>query len=110
MLVSLSLVVVHNSHVVCVSFVPPKTDSILIVDADAVLSDAIPLQRFEVIAGTGQQIAKGGRRMQRSESQSCRRLDVCEPGNPLTAEWASGLGAAEGFEHPLSISYALRKA
>ncbi len=31
--------------------IPPKTDSILIVDPDAVLSFSIPVQSFEPISG-----------------------------------------------------------
>jgi hypothetical protein len=42
-------VVVHDFDIVGVSFAPMKADAVLIVDPDAVLSDAVSFQGFEPI-------------------------------------------------------------
>jgi hypothetical protein len=43
-------VVVYNLNVVCVAIPPNETDSPLIVDANAVLSSTVALERFEMVA------------------------------------------------------------
>ncbi len=46
-----SLVVVHDFDLVGTIVVPHKADTPLVIDADAVLSFAVPLERFQMVAG-----------------------------------------------------------
>src|SRR5450432_179935 len=43
------LVVIHDLNVECVSVPPYETHAVLIVDADTMLSGAIPAKRFQLI-------------------------------------------------------------
>jgi hypothetical protein len=54
-------VIVDDFHIVGAVVVPNKTDSPLVVDADAVLSQPIARERFESIAGG---IRKSSRRLE----------------------------------------------
>jgi hypothetical protein len=59
--------VVHNLNVVRVAVAPDEAQPPLIVDADAVLSDAIACQRLQPIAGRLTEIFQVGRRRQRAQ-------------------------------------------
>src|SRR5690606_18346242 len=48
--VSVGLVVVRDFDLVGIAFLPPETDPVLFVDADAVLSGAVTPQPLQVIA------------------------------------------------------------
>ncbi len=52
----LSSVVIHYLYVFSACFRPAKADAPLIIDANAVLSEAIALQSFKAIAGRHPQI------------------------------------------------------
>jgi hypothetical protein len=102
-------VVIHDFDIVGVSFVPTKADAVPIVDSDAVLSDAVPFQGFEPVAGPGQKIAQRCRDVERVQTAARSGFDVYETGSPLSPEQPFGILAAERLDHPLSITV-LRKA
>jgi len=43
-------VIVHNFYIKRVSFMPPKANPVLIVDANAVLSRAIASERLQIVS------------------------------------------------------------
>jgi hypothetical protein len=51
-------VIVGDLYIISVTISPDKADSVLIVDADAVLAFAISRQSFEVIAREDRQIVQ----------------------------------------------------
>jgi hypothetical protein len=51
-------VVINDFHIFCTCIRPTKTDSPLIVDADAVLTRTIAFERFKMIAGWNPQVIK----------------------------------------------------
>lgn len=53
-----SLVIVNNLNIIGITIVPSKTDSPLLIDADAVLPLAISLQCFQVVAGRAVEICQ----------------------------------------------------
>jgi hypothetical protein len=55
---------------------PNKTDAVLIINSDAVLSLAIPGQRFEAIAWRHPQIIQSSGRMNHIELSSRNRCDA----------------------------------
>src|SRR5258708_6497739 len=61
------LVVVHDFYVESVSVPPYETHTVLIVDADAVLSGAAPAKRLELIARRHLQVLKPDGGIQNSE-------------------------------------------
>jgi hypothetical protein len=93
-------VVVHNLDIVSAAVAPAKADAVLIVDPDAVLPGALPLQGFESIARTGKKIAQSSRAVQGVQSPAGNRFDICETGDPLPLpEKPLGVGAAERLNH-----------
>jgi hypothetical protein len=57
---------------------PGKTDSILIVDPDAVLSRAVSLKGLQSIAGRDQKIGKDAGVIKGKQASLCRQCDVRE--------------------------------
>ena len=55
--------VVYDLHIVSVTVFPNKADTVLIIDPNAVLAEAIALQRFQPIAGELCQVGKLNRRV-----------------------------------------------
>jgi len=49
-------VVIHNLHVFCARFRPPKTDAPPIIDSNAVLAGTVALKHFEAVAGRHPQV------------------------------------------------------
>src|ERR1017187_9265029 len=75
-LVVLLSVVFGDFDVMGAILLPSKADSVLIVDPDAVLSDAIPLECFETVARRDQEIRQGTRVIQCEQAPPCGRSDV----------------------------------
>src|SRR5437879_3102307 len=98
-----SSVVVHNLYVVSLSAVPAKTDAVLIVDPDAVLSDPVSLQAFELVARPDQKIAQGNRSIQGIQPPLRGGFDVYEPADSFIVKQPFGIAAAERPDHSLSI-------
>jgi len=55
--------IVHNLNIIGLSIMPPETDAPPIVDANAMLTNAVTLQSLEVISSDSRQVAKISRRM-----------------------------------------------
>ena len=48
--------IINNLNVICITFVPLEADTPLLIDPDAMLSNAIPLQRFKSVSRRNSQI------------------------------------------------------
>src|SRR6266446_4980468 len=79
---------------------PLKTDSPLIVDADAVLPLPIALQSFEPIAGQRRQIMKDMRRFEAIELEPSGPLDAGECFHALASGEVSRSPVAVANDHP----------
>jgi len=71
-------VIVDDLDIFCSGGGPPKTDPILIVDADAVLSCAISLERLQAVAGRNTKILKPTRDLKLTQLSPGYCLDVDE--------------------------------
>jgi hypothetical protein len=92
-------VVVHYFDLVSAVVVPNKTDSPLIVDANAVLSFSIALQGFQVIAGWHSQADQFSDGMQLQQLTPSHALDVVEPGHHLASKQSLSVGTNERMDH-----------
>jgi hypothetical protein len=54
------LVVVGDFDIVGVAAIPAKTDTVLVVDPNAMLAGAVTLEGFEAVAGRQAQVFEGG--------------------------------------------------
>ncbi len=78
--------VIDDFDVVCVSIQPAEADTPLVVDAYAVLSLAVALERFETISGRNPQIPQTAGLAQVQELAPRRPFDRPEACNHLVAE------------------------
>jgi hypothetical protein len=92
-------VVVHYFDLVSAVVVPNKTNSPLIIDANAVLSFSIALQGFQVIARWHSQTDQFSDRMQLQQLAPSHALDVVEPGHHLASKQSLSVGTNERMDH-----------
>jgi len=92
-------VVVHYFDLVSAVVVPNKTDSPLIIDANAVLSFSIALQGFQVIARGHSQTDQFIYGMKLQQLTPSHALDIVEPGHHLASKQSLGVGANERMDH-----------
>jgi hypothetical protein len=88
-------VIVDNFNIMRTIGAPDKTDTPLIVDADAVLALAIALQRLELISWRYAQASQLICRMNLKQLASGNTLDVPEAGDCLASEQSLCIGAHE---------------
>jgi len=72
-------VIVHDLDVFRTGIRPAKADAELVVDADAVLPGAVPLERFESVAWRDAQVVEPSRDLQLPQLAPRDRRDVREP-------------------------------
>ena len=92
-------VVVHNFNVVGTFALPHKTDSPLVIDAEAVLPTAVALERLKLVARWNFEAGQFGRRMQLQELAPCYTLNVLEPRHNLATKERLCLGTVERVNH-----------
>jgi hypothetical protein len=92
-------VVVHDFDLVSAVVVPNKTDSPLIVDANAVLSFSIALQGFQVIARWHSQTDQFRYGVQLQQLAPSHALDMVEPGHHLASKQSLSVGTNERMDH-----------
>lgn len=95
--------VVNNLDIVGVSFPPHEAYTSLIIDADAVLSVAIAVQRLETISRGRSQLAKFYGRIQLAQLSQRHPLDGPEALDRLAPEETLSVHRAEAFDHWLSV-------
>jgi len=79
---------------------PPKTDSKLIIDPDAVLPFPITLQRLETVTWWHSQVIESAGNLQLSEFATRNGLETHEPANAAPSRQRLGVGIAERDDHP----------
>jgi hypothetical protein len=92
-------VVVHYFDLVSAVVVPNKTDSPLVIDANAVLSFSIALQGFQVIAGWHSQADQFSDGMQLQQLTPSHALDIVEPGHRLASKQSLSVRTNERMDH-----------
>jgi len=92
------LVVVCDFYPLSVPIVPNETDSPLVVDANAVLTLAVPFQLFELKAGPLKIQERCGRR-QLEEATDGNRFDRGESSDPVPFEYRLGVAIVEAPNH-----------
>jgi len=91
-------VVVHNFHVVGVSFVPTKADAILVVNPDAVLPDPI-LQSFKPVPWACKKVGQPRRGIQGVQPAPRGGLNIHKADYSFSAKQLFGIGTAERLNH-----------
>ena len=88
MIDSVVSVVVDDFHVVGVTIDPSKTNTLLIVDPDAVLAFAIALEGFQPIGRWSAQIIQRRGVLEHTQLATCHGLDICRqtPGGRSTRD------------------------
>jgi hypothetical protein len=94
-------VVIHYLYVFGARFRPAKTDAPLIIDANAVLSEAVALQRFKAIARRHPQIIQAARDLKLSELSLRHGSDAYKSPDALALGQRLCLGAPERHDHAL---------
>ncbi|MGA6973820.1 MAG: hypothetical protein WBY93_19490 [Candidatus Binatus sp.] len=91
--------IVDNLDFRGISLLPYKTDSVLIVDSNAVLPEAIALQSLQVVAASGCKVAELAGRVQCFQLSPCRAFDMPESWYILLFEESFGVGIAKALDH-----------
>ncbi len=97
----LSSVVIHNFYVFGACFRPTKADAPLIIDANAVLTEAIALQCFKAIAQRHPQITQAARDLKLPEFSLRHGSDVNKSSDALALGQRFSLWARERSNHAL---------
>jgi hypothetical protein len=95
--------VVNALHVVSVAFPPNKTDTPLIIDANAVLSLAVAMERFEAIAGRRAKVTELRRGIQLAQLSLRDSLDATPPLDELPLVQALCILRAKALYHCPSL-------
>ena len=96
--------VVADFHILCVAISPTKAHTILIVDANAVLSGAIAFECFQTIARRYAKIFHYGSSVQILPFPASRTLDTHNAANSDSAEQRFRDPVSEGLEHDVSYT------
>ena len=95
--------VIHNLNIVRIAVAPHKADAPLIVDANAVLSLSIALERFQVITRRRRQVAQLCCDIQLSKFSLRHPLETPKPSDALSRIEPFRLLRPEGLDHPLML-------
>ncbi len=96
----LSLVVVHDLHVVSIATVPPEADPPLVVDPDAVLPGPIAPQPLQAIPGRHTKIIQPGGGVQHPQLPQGHILHFrSEPASRSSIEQPLRVPVAEALDH-----------
>jgi hypothetical protein len=92
-------VIIHNFHVVGVSVAPHKTDTPLVVDADAVLSRAVMFQLMKPVTRRHSQIHQALGRVKHQKLSPSWLPDVRESADILIMKKPLRVRGLEGLNH-----------
>lgn len=96
--------IVHNFDVLGACRRPPKAHTELIVHSDAVLADAVPLERFKPISRRHPQVFQPARDLQLAKLASRDRLDAHEPRDPPALRKRFRVWALERLDHVYRVT------
>ena len=91
--------VVHYLHIVCFPVVPPEADTVLAVDADAMLALPVAVQGFQAVAGYRGQISERTSDVNEIQFAFRNRRNSSEPPRPLAREDCPGIVTTERANH-----------
>jgi hypothetical protein len=93
--------IIGDFHFVRPVMVPNKTDSELVIDANAVLAFAVTLQRFEPVAGRNPPVIQGRSAVQHQELSQRRLPEVGWRNPPASASYpeTAGFGISKAADH-----------
>jgi hypothetical protein len=92
-------VIVHNLHVQGIAAAPDEADAPLIVNTNAVLTMAIPVQGFQMIPRRGCQIAQFRGAIQLPELSLGYAFKTLEAPTALAVKESFRLRTAKGLDH-----------
>jgi hypothetical protein len=95
--------VVSDLHVEGISLTPPKADSPLLVDTDAVLASPVALQCFEPIAGRNTQIEEGASTVEVQELAPRHPLDGTKSPNVSVVKQSLRVTAPKASDHTVYL-------
>src|SRR5690348_5970918 len=96
--------VIRDFDIEGVTALPSKTHAELVVDANAVLPDAIALEGFETVAGRDTQITQRGGCLEILELAAGDGLDVHETPHTQAVEQGFGVFVGKRLYHSLSYT------
>jgi hypothetical protein len=82
---------------------PLETDSIPVVNSNAILTPSIALQRLEAVPANGREILKAFGRMQAHQSSAGLIFDLDKFYNTLIGQQSRGAGILERLDHTTGI-------
>jgi hypothetical protein len=92
-------VIVNNFNIAFLAVRPSETDPVLVVDADAVLTEPIALQHLQSIAWRRTEDVERSSGVQLGELASDYRFDPDEAANSASSENSLGIGMRERDNH-----------
>jgi hypothetical protein len=99
-----SPVIIDYLYVRRVSLPPYETDSVLVVDPNAVLPQTVAFQGFQIVASCNREIAQLSRRVQCFQFPPRRALDVPQCWYILLPEKSFGASVAKALDHEKIIA------
>src|ERR1700712_3156599 len=96
-------VIVHDLDIVGPVGLPDKADAELIVDADAVLTNAVAVQGLEPIGRGNANVVEAGGGLQLIQFTQCRGESIVPDPALAGDEETVGVLALEGLDHRLNI-------
>jgi hypothetical protein len=97
-------VIIDNLDLVSTIFPPDKAQAPLVVDADAVLTQAITLEYFELISRRNAQGSQDCGRMQLQQLSPRHPLNVPKPGYGFAVKQSCRIRAGERMDHGVLCS------
>src|SRR5689334_13617564 len=96
---SFPLVIIHDLHCEGVPFAPRKTNTPLVIDADAVLALPITFKPLQSVSRQCRERCESRRGVEHVQFPKGLALNGLEPANGFSMEEALGISASEGPDH-----------
>ena len=92
-------VVIHNFHIACIAVIPDKTQTKLVIDANAVLSRAVAIQGFQSVSWWRPQEFQRGSAVELLQFSLGGGFEVYEALDAFALEQCLRILASERFDH-----------
>ncbi len=98
--------VIDDLHVEDIALIPDKKDPPLVINADAVLTDTLPVKRFEAVGRRDAEVIQGSGIIEHSQFAPSHLLDIprYSPGALPLPDLLS-FPSAEALDHASTITY-----
>jgi hypothetical protein len=91
--------IVHDFHIIGMTIAPFETDAPPVIDSNAMLTDAIPRQRFKPVSLNGRQIPKIGCRVKPTQPFMGGSFDALKLPAAEAIMQSFGFQASERLDH-----------